>query len=328
MMMRVPKEPDSPGRKNTQEEDQAPGQVLKQTYFHKAYGMRFRSEIPDLKIPPGIERTFDVDIVLGPVPDTLEDPKICGYKFQARPSQVLLQTFFIADFYITGGNQIAVQPKEGARPSAIQTLLLGWAMAALLHQRGIFPLHGSVLTSGKEAVIFCGPSGSGKSKIALALTQRGYRLLDDNIAVISLGKNGARVHPGTPEIKMYGKDIPLEMQKKHPVEKLFTGSDKFSIDASPFFFSKPLPVVSFFLLHNSHEKRKIIPLKGHDKIVALHENIFCSRFVNGLEKAKPLFEFLTRLGRCASVFLVQEPRSPDFPASLIETLKEKNLLNP
>jgi len=44
-------------------------------------------------------------------------------------------------------------------------------MAALLYQRNVFPLHGSVIKFSKEAIIFCGVLGIGKSTPVIALVQ-------------------------------------------------------------------------------------------------------------------------------------------------------------
>ena len=160
-------------------------------HFHKAYGMRFRSEVFWPRVPISSESEFDVDIQMGAVPHELSDPKVCGYKFQAKPSQILLQTIHFADFHITDGKKIVVRPKSSAQPGAIQTLLWGWVLAALLHQRDVFPLHGSVIKSGNEAVIFCGDSGFGKSgfrKTSPALassTHLIWGLLSINILKIS-----------------------------------------------------------------------------------------------------------------------------------------------
>ena len=126
----------------------------KRIYFHKAYGMRFRSEIFWPRVPISSESGFDVDIQMDDVPLALSDPKVCGYKLQAKPSQILLQTIHIADFHISDGKKIVVKPKNGVQPYAIQTLLWGCLMAAMLHQRDVFPLHGSVIKYDEEAVIF------------------------------------------------------------------------------------------------------------------------------------------------------------------------------
>ena len=300
----------------------------KHIYFHKAYGMRFRSEFRCPGIPISSENEFDTEILLGDVPDSLTEPKTCGYKFQAKPSQILLQTIRIADFHITDGKKIIVKPKNGGQPGAIQTLLWGWVLAALLHQREIFPLHGSVIKSGEKAIIFCGASGFGKSTISMALVQRGYRILDDNMAVLFFQDNHVYVHPGVPEIKMHEKEAPVTIQNQLSIQRLFPESDKFSIDVSRQYFENSLPVTTVFILEKSLKQREIVSLKGRGKIKALQNNIFCGRFIEGLAKTKPLFEFLIRLSQCIDVLLIKEPRCEDFPHPLVDKLEEERFILP
>jgi len=45
-------------------------------HFHKAYGMRFRSELFCPRVPISSENGFDVDILLGDVSNALSDPKV------------------------------------------------------------------------------------------------------------------------------------------------------------------------------------------------------------------------------------------------------------
>ena len=300
----------------------------KRIYFHKAYGMRFRSEFLCPRIPVSLKNEYDVDIQMGDVPDALTEPKTCGYKFQAKPSQILLQTIRIADFHITDGKKIIISPKNGGQPGAIQTLLWGWVLAALLHQREIFPLHGSVIKSGEEAIIFCGQSGFGKSTISMALVQRGFRILDDNMAVLFFQDNHVYVHPGVPEIKMHEKEAPVTIQNQLSIQRLFPESDKFSIDVSRQYFGNSLPVTTVFILEKSLKQREIISLKGSDKINALQNNIFCGRFIKGLAKTEPLFRFLIRLSPFIDVLLIREPHCEDFPHPLVDNLEQERYIMP
>ncbi len=304
------------------------GRTKKRTYFHKAYGMRFRSEVFWPRVPISSETGFDVDIQMGDVPHALSDPKVCGYKFQAKPSQILLQTIHIADFHVTGGEKIIIQPKNGDHRETVQTLLWGWAMAALLHQRDVFPLHGSVIKSGEEAIVFCGPSGFGKSTITMALVKRGFQILDDNMALLFFNDNDVYVHPGIPEIKIHTKDVPIAWENQLSVQGLFPESDKLLLDMSRHYFAIPLPVTTVFILSKFHKQRDINALKGSEKIKALENNVFCGRFIKGLGKTGPLFKFLIRLSQRLRVFLIREHCWGDVPAHLIDQLERERFIMP
>jgi hypothetical protein len=67
----------------------------------------------------------------------------------------------------------------------------------LLAERGDLALHAAVLARDGRAVAFCGASMRGKSTLAAELAGRGWELLGDDSAVLSLdGDDGVLVWPG------------------------------------------------------------------------------------------------------------------------------------
>lgn len=70
-------------------------------------------------------------------------------------------------------------------------------MPLLLAERGDLALHAAVLVREGRAVAFCGASMRGKSTLAAQLADRGFALLGDDSAVLSLdGDEGLLVWPG------------------------------------------------------------------------------------------------------------------------------------
>jgi hypothetical protein len=65
----------------------------------------------------------------------------------------------------------------------------------LLAERGDLALHGAVVAAHGRGVLFCGPSGRGKSTLALLASQLGHAVLSEDGAVIEPGKEG-KVWPG------------------------------------------------------------------------------------------------------------------------------------
>jgi hypothetical protein len=103
-----------------------------------------------------------------------------------------------------GAGQIFVAP-EGD-PEAQEDRLLNTLIALLLAQRGELVLHAAAVQTERGAVIFCGPSGRGKSTLAAVLGTQGFPILAEDVIVLTVqdgcvlawpGPIGVRLDPAT-----------------------------------------------------------------------------------------------------------------------------------
>ena len=104
---------------------------------------------------------------------------------------------------VRDGRQIEVQPLRGVSARLLRMMVLGPAMAAVLHQRGFLLIHASVVEIGGRAAAFLGASGAGKSTIAAAMHAAGHRLVADDVAAVRVGEHGAEVYAGFPQLKLW-----------------------------------------------------------------------------------------------------------------------------
>jgi hypothetical protein len=104
---------------------------------------------------------------------------------------------------------VEVQPDERYE-GFLEHRLACLVVPLMLAERGDLALHAAVLARDGRAVAFCGASMRGKSTIAAELAARGYALLGDDSAVLSLdGDDGLRVWPG-----------PAGSRLRHPGERV------------------------------------------------------------------------------------------------------------
>jgi hypothetical protein len=85
---------------------------------------------------------------------------------------------------VSGGRDVTVRHTLRFSLRDVTSLLAGPALAALLHQRGRWPLHAAVVARHNRAILLVGSSAAGKSNIAWSLLKRGWSFVADDIAAL------------------------------------------------------------------------------------------------------------------------------------------------
>lgn len=165
---------------------------------YTAYGLVLQSEveIPELvAIDPAdldLQPTSHVRVRIGQVPDHLDDPIGCSDIHETTRDDLLLRIEGVADYLISRGSEITIQPAADSTAHEVRVFLLGSGLGALLHQRGFFVLHASGIAGQFGAAAFTGDSGAGKSTLLGELLRRGHRMAVDDVCAIRLDDHG---HP-------------------------------------------------------------------------------------------------------------------------------------
>ncbi|MEP7356665.1 MAG: hypothetical protein ABI847_05455, partial [Anaerolineales bacterium] len=121
-----------------------------------------------------------------------------------EPDTATLEIAGAGRYMVRGGCQIEVAPERTAPTGTLELFLFGSAWGLLCYQRGLLPLHASVVELDGGAVAFCGPSGAGKSTLVAGLVRRGRRLLGDDLCRCDVAGDGApRVWPSLPRLKLW-----------------------------------------------------------------------------------------------------------------------------
>ena len=165
----------------------------------RAYGLDLWSDIP---LPEFMTAGGGLDVVIRL---HREDRTVActSASWDFRDSETICTFPNVGRFRVRAGREIQVTPAPGADPTLLRLYVEGMMMAVLLHQRGLYVLHASVVEIGGRGVAFLGHVGAGKSTMALALERRGCRLIADDNAAVDLALGKYEIIPAFPRVKVY-----------------------------------------------------------------------------------------------------------------------------
>jgi hypothetical protein len=280
------------------------------TQFFQVFGLLFESELelPELTkcSEPG---RADVRISLGVVPECIESPISCGGLYEASATQFLLRLEGVANYLVESGSQITIEPTSND-PTELRVFLYSSCMGALLQQRGIVPLHASGVLTDRGALLFAGASGVGKSTLAAALSLRGFPVIADDIAAITLDSQGkAKVLPGIRRLKLWKQalsqlhlaDLPLQRTRHH--------LEKYEYSPAPVGqgeLGEDIAAIVFMGEWNE-SSIKIESVGRSDKLKRIISNTYRSRFLQGLKARPAHFQVSSTLGATVPMFSVTRP---------------------
>jgi hypothetical protein len=266
------------------------------------FGLRIRSEIelPELTASDGVAQP-DVWVRLGQIPI---DARPAG--LSVEDATLLLTITDVGRYSIAGGSEIIVEPRNGVEPRNVRVFLLGSAFGALLHQRGLLPLHANAVEIDGKAVAFMGPSGAGKSTLAAWFHDRGHLVLADDVCVVRFNDDGQPLAmPGIPRLRLWIDAIERAGRDPAGLERSYLDDaqsfDKFNlpIDRSP--GDEPVALAAVYLLDRG-SAFSIDELNGIDAVEAVFENTYRGGWVSEIGSHRDHWESALRLVRMTRVF--------------------------
>ena len=272
-------------------------------FDYSVFGLHVRSrlELPEL-FPASAAAAPDVTIELGSVPmvrhgenDGLND--VDGALVLVIPE--------VARYRIEAGNRITVDSEPGVPERNLRLFLLGSAFGVLLHQRGLLPLHANAIEIGGRAVAFMGPSGAGKSTLAAWFHDGGFKVIADDVCVVSFNLDGRPcTSPGLPRLRLWADALQLMGRDLQGLSRSFLSDEheKFDVpmDAASSARSQ-LPLAAIYLLDRGSEF-SIVPLRGIEAADAVFANTYRGGYLAKTSAQKQHWESAVRLVRGTPVF--------------------------
>jgi hypothetical protein len=189
------------------------------------------------------------------------------------PDKIRLVVPKVASYLITGGREILIDPAPGSSERNIRLFLLGSALGGILHQRGLLPLHANSIEVNGRAIAFMGHSGAGKSTMAAWFLDRGYRVLADDVCVVTMDEHGRPLaHRGIPRLRLWREAIEVSGRTVEDYELSFDDMDKFNVPTPRPEEIRPLPLDHVYLLRKAEkgaaEIRRLVGVEAVDALVA------------------------------------------------------------
>jgi hypothetical protein len=270
-------------------------------FEHSVFGLRLHSylRLPELPTAPG-SGTPDVCIFQGTVPAGETKP---GYT--AIPPGTVLTVPRVGRYLIRDGREIVIEPVEGASERNLRLFLLGSAIGALLHQRGLLPLHANAIDLGGRSVAFSGHSGAGKSTIAAWFHDRGYPILADDVCVIGFDDSGrALAYPGIPRLRLWREALEASGRDAGEYDRSFDDTDKYDVPTANDSKLEPMPLAAIYLLRKTDDggDSAIERLSGVEAVETLVSNTYRGGYLKTIGRTAEHLAACLRVVRAVPVF--------------------------
>lgn len=277
-------------------------------YSYQAFGLIIESTVLCQELLPQ-DGPPDVTIYYGDVPEWLDEGTDKNAWYQENSEAALLKIDSIAKYLILRGEKIIIERAAGSHDDEVRLYLFGSAFGALLHQRGMLPLHGSAIEVPGGAVVFVGPSGCGKSTLAGAFHQRGYRLIADDICVLSTSTGELpMIFPGFPRLKLWSDALKKLGKNSDELPRIIAELDKYHLSLKEEFCDYPRPLHRIYELAPADTQEiAITRLQGVEKLTTLIDHTYRLEFLTGPQRKQRHFKQCAVAARHAAVSRVTRP---------------------
>lgn len=256
-------------------------------YKYKAFGFIIESEIEIIHIPYAeADAQVDVRIVVA-------DLQSKGY---SRESDICTRDEMcfcpkdLAILRVTDGKLIEVEPlHSGKDQTHLTVFIMGSCMGAIIHQRGLLPLHGSCVTKEGKSVLIMGNSGAGKSTLASEFLNNGWKLLTDDVAIIKNIDEIPMVQSSYPSQKLWKDSLAHYKREDERVHTLYSRGqeDKYGVNVEDMFQDGTAPLSLLVRLLAAENVRTGAFLeKGFARIEQVRQNTYRSYMIDTQDQQK------------------------------------------
>ncbi|MCH7554884.1 MAG: TetR family transcriptional regulator, partial [Proteobacteria bacterium] len=190
-------------------------------------------------------------------------------------------------------------------------------------QRGLLPLHASVIEVDGKAVAFAAPSGSGKSTLLACLHGRGHGMLCDDLCIVEEAAGRFVVHASFPVLKLRGDAIAAAGKGIEKQADDVPGTGKYFFKVTNGFEPRSLPLAAIYFLEWSRATSPptIRELPRFEAFKALAASIFYGALLPRMGEEDPLMTASAALTRSVGTFSFARPREFDTTQALDRAMR-------
>lgn len=273
---------------------------MSRSFDYRVFGLGIRSEIalPEL-FPDEAGSEPDVTIRIGAVPQGEPKPSLGAF---------VLSIPEVGRYRVEKGREIVVDPNGEVPARNLRLFLLGSAFGALLHQRGMLPLHANAVDLQGRAVAFMGPSGAGKSTLAAWFHDQGHRIIADDVCVAGFdADNLPFAAPGLPRLRLWAEALERIGRVDHEYARSYVGEDQVDKFDVPIQASNAaiqnVPLFALYMLDRGDDF-SITRMTGVNAADAVFANTYRGGFVSEVGGAENHWRSVMRLVQNIPVFRV------------------------
>jgi hypothetical protein len=281
--------------------------MSEQVHGYSIFGLTVRSQLPfgEFFQEADLENAADVEVRWGVV--DVGETAPAGYS--TSPAGTLLRVPRTGAFLIRQGREIIVSIDPEGSERNLRLFLLGSAFGALLHQRGLLPLHANAVEIDGRAVAFSGHSGAGKSTMAAWFHDRGHRILSDDVCVIATDADGKAVaYPGIPRLRLWREALEASGRSADEYQRSFDDMDKYDVPTLEQRRSEPLTLDRIYMLRKADDGPavgRITRLSGVEAVDALVSNTYRGGYLSMIGRTGEHLMACVRIAKAVPVYAAE-----------------------
>ncbi len=286
--------------------------------LYQVYGLTVLSEVvlPELTAVGNCQP--DVEIRFGEVPQPPDSEELSNRRSwsMASSSEFIFSIKGVAKYHIANGRSITIDRRldltKSVRSADLRLWLLGSAFGALLHQRGLLPLHVSAVKAPSGVWAFTGESGEGKSTLAGYLNRRfGWELVSDDVSVIDPKSSEPVIYPGPRKLKLWADALAHMKFTDGKILRDLSNTEKFQVYLSDEGFYEPESLRGLIVLKSVPEEVEpnIERLRGVEALRAFLDAVYRPRLQALFKAPEQRVSDIVPLCQSVSVYRFCRPRS-------------------